>query len=278
MSDPHHRVYTFYPPRPERGVRIVVVGTGGNGGWLLDGLAGLLLDLAECRQAGVAFRENALAPYPVELALVAPDVVEHRNLARQNFWLADVGRPKARALSDRYRGALGLESEVDVLIGTLSKALGSYGAFACCAPTIADFLINRARTLIYSTALPPPSVAAALRAIGLLRDDPRVVERLRQNARVLRGELAASGFDLRPDAMPIVPLVLGDPGTALAASEEALRQGVFVQAMRPPTVPSGTSRLRAVATAAHSESELRSAGRALAAACAQIPSAAAGTP
>jgi len=110
MNDAH-RVYTFYPPRPERGVRIVVVGTGGNGGWLLDGLAGLLLDLAECRQAGVAFRENALAPYPVELALVDPDVVEQRNLARQNFWLADVGHPKARALSDRYRRALGIESE-----------------------------------------------------------------------------------------------------------------------------------------------------------------------
>jgi len=89
----------------------VVVGTGGNGGWLLDGLAGLLLDLTECRQAGVTFRENALAPYPVELALVDPDVVEQRNLARQNFWRADVGRPKARALSDRYRRALGLESE-----------------------------------------------------------------------------------------------------------------------------------------------------------------------
>ncbi len=89
----------------------MVVGTGGNGGWLLDGLAGLLLDLTECRQAGVTFRENALAPYPVELALVDPDVVEQRNLARQNFWRADVGRPKARALSDRYRRALGLESE-----------------------------------------------------------------------------------------------------------------------------------------------------------------------
>ena len=89
----------------------MLVGTGGNGGWLLDGLAGLLLDLAECRDAGVRFRDNALAPYPVELALIDPDIVEHRNLARQNFWLADRGQPKARALARRYRQALGLECE-----------------------------------------------------------------------------------------------------------------------------------------------------------------------
>src|SRR5690349_18327080 len=98
MTDAH-RVHTFYPPRPRQGVRLVVVGTGGTGGWLVDGLAGLLLDLAECRDAGVQFRDNALAPFPVEVALIDPDIVEHRNLARQNFWQADEGQPKARVLA-----------------------------------------------------------------------------------------------------------------------------------------------------------------------------------
>ena len=140
--------------------------------------------------------------------------------------------------------------EVDVVIGTLGKALGSYGAFACCSRETADFLVNRARTLIYSTALPPPSIGAALKALDLLDRD--LVARLHANARVLRAALGAPVSD-----MPIVPLLAGSPGDALARCAEALERGVFVQAIRPPTVP--TSRLRAVATAAHTETELREA-------------------
>jgi len=162
--------------------------------------------------------------------------------------------------------ALGLEREVDVVIGTLSKALGSYGAFVCGAPTTAEFLVNRARTLIYSTALPPPTVGAALAGLRLLRDRPSAVERLWSNARLLRAELAASGFEMAQGEMPIVPVVLGDPQITLLVAEQALRDGVFAQAIRPPTVPAGTSRLRLVATAAHSEQELRRAARTIAAA------------
>jgi 8-amino-7-oxononanoate synthase len=146
---------------------------------------------------------------------------------------------------------LGLE--VDVVIGTLGKVLGSYGAFACCSAEIADVLVNRARTMIFSTALPPPSIGAALRALELM--DRERVARLHANARVLRSALGAD-----VSGMPIVPLVLGAPGDAVAASEEALRQGVFAQAIRPPTVPEGTSRLRLVATAAHDPEDLRRAG------------------
>ena len=144
--------------------------------------------------------------------------------------------------------ALGVE--VDVIIGTLGKALGSYGAFACCSRETADFLVNRARTLIYSTALPPPSIGAALKALDLM--DGALVARLHANARVLRAALGEPDSD-----MPIVPLPAASPQDALARCAEALERGVFVQAIRPPTVPS--SRLRAVATAAHTESELRDA-------------------
>jgi glycine C-acetyltransferase/8-amino-7-oxononanoate synthase len=166
--------------------------------------------------------------------------------------------------------ALGLEREVDVVIGTLSKALGSYGAFACCSPPAAEFLINRARTLIFSTALPPPAVAAALAGLELLRDEPALLRRLRANARLLRGELASHGLEVAQGEMPIVPLVIGDPRAAVEVSEQALRDGAFAQPIRPPTVPAGTSRLRLVATAAHDQGELRQAARVVAAAAHEL--------
>lgn len=145
---------------------------------------------------------------------------------------------------------LGLSSSV-ITVGTLGKALGSYGAFVCCDRATADVLVNRARTMIYSTALPPPSVGAALRALELM---PSLVPRLHANARVLRAALGVEVSD-----MPIVPLIVGSPEAALERSALALERGVFAQAIRPPTVPEGTSRLRLVATAAHSPSDLRRA-------------------
>jgi glycine C-acetyltransferase/8-amino-7-oxononanoate synthase len=159
--------------------------------------------------------------------------------------------------------ALGLEHEVDVVIGTLSKALGSYGAFVCCRREMVELLVNRVRTLIFSTALPPPSVAAALAALRIVRDRPEVVERLWRNARRLRSELCAHGFDVPGGEMPIVPLVIGDPGDAMAVCEAALERGIFAQAIRPPTVPAGTSRLRLVTTAGHSTDDLRRAAAGL---------------
>lgn len=160
--------------------------------------------------------------------------------------------------------ALGLEREVDVVVGTLGKALGSYGAFACCERMTTEFLVNRARTLIFSTGLPPPSVAGALCALRIVREDPKIVERLWRNARVLRSELAAAGFAVAPGDMPIVPLTVGSPRDALALCEAGLRGGVFAQAIRPPTVPAGTSRLRVVTMAAHAEEDLRRAAAILA--------------
>ena len=164
--------------------------------------------------------------------------------------------------------ALGLEAEVDVVVGTLGKALGSYGAFACCDAPLAEFLINHARTLIFSTALPPPTVAAALAGLRLLRDEPERVARLWRNARRLRGELARQGFAVEVSDMPIVPLVIGQAARAMSVCRQALALGVFAQAIRPPTVPPGTSRLRAVPTASHSQHDVQDAARVFAAAAA----------
>ena len=159
---------------------------------------------------------------------------------------------------------LGLEREVDVVIGTLSKALGSYGAFACCSPELRELLVNRARTLIFSTGLPPAAVAAASAALAVLRTTPELVRQLHRNSQLLRAELAAGGFDVAAGKMPIVPLVIGDPHDTMALCEAALREGVFAQAIRPPTVPNGTSRLRLVAMATHAPDDLRHAAATLA--------------
>jgi 8-amino-7-oxononanoate synthase len=158
----------------------------------------------------------------------------------------------------------GLEGEVDLVLGTLGKALGSYGAYVCCEGAIARYLVNTARTLIFSTALPPPSASAALAALELLRAHPHRVERLQRNGEVLRAALQADGVRTEPSETHIVPVVIGDPEAAVAASERLLEQGIFAQAIRPPTVPAGSSRLRLAAMASHTARELREVARAVA--------------
>jgi 8-amino-7-oxononanoate synthase len=160
--------------------------------------------------------------------------------------------------------AAGLEDEVDVLVGTLGKSLGSYGAYVCCDRAMSKYLVNTARTLIFSTALAPPQVAAAMAALELLRDDPRRVERLQRNGRVLRDALAEQGLPAGGGDTPIVPVIVGDAETAVAASERALERGVFAQAIRPPTVPAGSSRMRLTVMASHTKSELRDAAKVIA--------------
>ena len=165
------------------------------------------------------------------------------------------------------RGAVaeaGLEGEVDVIVGTLGKALGSYGAFVACDHAMTRHLVNSARSLIFSTGLPPAAAAAAMAALELLQEQPRRVERLADNAATLRAELAREGFDVSGPETQIVPLIVGDAGLALRICEAALEQGVFAQAIRPPTVPDGTSRLRLAVMASHTRSELRDAARILA--------------
>ncbi len=173
------------------------------------------------------------------------------------------------ALGPEGRGAAaaaGVEDQVDVIVGTLGKALGSYGAYVCCDRSMARYLVNTVRSFIFSTALPPPAVAAGMAALELLREQPRRVEKLQRNAGVLRDALAAEGLRPAPGHTQILPLQIGDAARAVAASERALDRGVFAQAVRPPTVPDGTSRLRLTVMASHTKSELREAARAVAAA------------
>jgi 8-amino-7-oxononanoate synthase len=165
------------------------------------------------------------------------------------------------------RGALaaaGLEGEVDAIVGTLGKSLGSYGAFVCGEEQMTRYLLNTARSFIFSTAPPPPAVAGALAALALLDQRPHRVERLAANARALRRSLAAEGFQVPEGDMHIVPLIVGEERDTVRLCQAAIEQGVFAQAIRPPTVPAGTSRLRLAAMASHTASDMRLAAGVLA--------------
>ena len=158
---------------------------------------------------------------------------------------------------------LQLEDEVDVVLGTLGAALGSYGGFAACDRPTARALADGARSLAASTAPPPPAIAGALAALELLVEQPRRIEKLQANARVLRDALAREGFDVAGAAGHIVALVPGDADVARRLHEEALRDAVFTQAVVAPDVPEGTARLRLTAMASHTKPELRDAARVL---------------
>jgi 8-amino-7-oxononanoate synthase len=142
--------------------------------------------------------------------------------------------------------ANGTKIPVELQMGTLSKALGSYGGYLCASKSVIDLIRTRARTLIYTTALPPASVAAALAALDIIEYDPALCSRPLEKARVFTN-LAG----LPRAASPIVPLLLGDPLRALEAQALLEREGFLVVAIRPPTVPDGTARLRFAFTAAH---------------------------
>jgi 8-amino-7-oxononanoate synthase len=157
--------------------------------------------------------------------------------------------------------AAGLSGEVDVIIGTLGKALGGYGAYVCGSRQLVDYLINASRPFIFSTAPPPPAVAAAAAALELLAEEPGRVERLRANSAALRAELRREGLEPIGSETQIVPLVVGEAADAMAVCERLLVEGVFAQAIRPPTVPAGTCRLRLTAMATHDAGELRDAAR-----------------
>jgi 8-amino-7-oxononanoate synthase len=155
--------------------------------------------------------------------------------------------------------AAGVGEEVDVIVGTLGKALGGYGAYVCGSRGLTEFLINTARPFIFSTALPPAVVAAASAAVDLLTEQPELVDRLKANAAALREGLLDQGLAATGSETQIIPLVIGEAEATMALTERLLDRGVFAQAIRPPTVPSGTCRLRLTAMATHRIGELRSA-------------------
>jgi 7-keto-8-aminopelargonate synthetase-like enzyme len=159
-------------------------------------------------------------------------------------------------LGERGRGAAhGLGA--DVVMGTLGKALGSYGAFAWVDDAVAEWLWNRARSLVFTTALPPAVVAASAAAVALVdgAEGERLRAVLRSRVSLLVDGLRSRGVSVRADAA-IVPIVVGDDRRVMECTARLLERGVFVQGIRPPTVPEGTARLRIALSAAHSEEDV----------------------
>jgi 8-amino-7-oxononanoate synthase len=146
-------------------------------------------------------------------------------------------------------------AEVDLRMGTLGKALGGFGAYVLCAAPVREWLFNRARSLVYSTSLPPPVCAAAERALRIVREEPLRGERLWRNIEHFAAGLRALGLPAEARSA-IFPLLLGSPERALSASAFLRERGVLAKAIRPPTVPPGTSRLRFALSAAHTLEEL----------------------
>jgi 8-amino-7-oxononanoate synthase len=169
--------------------------------------------------------------------------------------------PRGAGLVD----ALGLHEQVTVQMGTLGKALGTFGAYVAGSRALIDLLINTARTAIFTTALPPPVAAAAGAALTIVEREPERRAALRRNAARLRAGLRSLGFEVPGDAdSHILPLMVGEASATMALSAALLERGVFAHGIRPPTVPEGTARLRATVMATHSEAEIDAALRAFA--------------
>ncbi|MBI2954629.1 MAG: 8-amino-7-oxononanoate synthase [Chloroflexi bacterium] len=160
----------------------------------------------------------------------------------------------------------GLEDAVDIQMGTLSKAIGCFGAYVAGGRDLKEFLVNQCRPFIFTTALPPSVIASALVALDLLDEEPWRREDLNANADFLSEGLRRLGYDVPSRETQIIPVLIGDSGLTIRLSQELLRRGVFACGIRPPTVPEGKSRLRVTVMATHTRDDLEDALEAFAAA------------
>lgn len=149
-----------------------------------------------------------------------------------------------------------LAGEMDVHVGTFGKSLGSFGAFVLSDPVVIEFLVNRARTFMYTTALPPAVLGAALAALKLINTSREYKNELWIGIDYLRKRLLDAGFDLKNSEGPIIPIVVGEDAKTVQMQEYLMTKGLFLQAIRPPTVPSGTSRLRLTVVKGFTEQDM----------------------
>lgn len=144
-----------------------------------------------------------------------------------------------------------LEARVDLQMGTLSKAIGGYGAYVCATKPVIDFIKTRTRTVIYTTGLPPANAAAALAALGVIAREPERVA-----APIARAQRLTTALNLPAAESAVVPIVLGQADVALAAARDLEAKGLLAVAIRPPTVPAGTARLRLAFSSEHTEAHV----------------------
>lgn len=150
----------------------------------------------------------------------------------------------------------GLSGRMDVHMATFGKSLASFGAFVLADPLVIEFLVNRAKTFMYTTALPASALAVSLAALDLVESDTSFKDELWRKIGYMRAGLRAAGFDLKESEGPIIPIVVGEDSKALAMQNMLMEKGLYLQAIRPPTVPTGTSRLRLTVIRAFSTDEM----------------------
>ena len=148
-----------------------------------------------------------------------------------------------------------LEKEIDIQLGTLSKSLGSVGGYVAANSTIIDYLVNTSRSFIFSTALSPADIGAALAALKVLETDASVLGRLQENVNYMTDQLISMGIDATNET-PIFPILIGRNEDTLAVSDYLYEAGIIGTAIRPPTVPIGESRIRLTVTAAHNKEQI----------------------
>ena len=148
-----------------------------------------------------------------------------------------------------------LEKEIDIQLGTLSKSLGSVGGYVAANSTIVDYLVNTSRSFIFSTALSPADIGAALAALHVLESDVSVLRRLHENVNYMADQLTSLGINATNET-PIFPILIGRNDDTLAVSDYLYESGIIGTAIRPPTVPIGESRIRLTVTAAHNKEQI----------------------
>ena len=157
------------------------------------------------------------------------------------------------------RGTLehfGLEGQISIQMGTLSKGLGAFGAYVAGSKDLVTYLINRARSYIYTTSLPTAMVAASLAALELIEKEPQIRQRLWDNCTYYKQGIKNLGYDTLQSETPIIPLLIGESSLALKMSEQLLSHGVYAPAIRPPTVPQGMARIRTSVMSTHTREDL----------------------
>lgn len=162
-------------------------------------------------------------------------------------------------LGESGRGSLehlGITHSSVIQMGTLGKAIGTFGAYATGSKKLKELLMNKMRPFIYTTSLPPAICAAAIAAIDVMQKEPWRRKKVVQNAAVVREALNKQGFDTLKSSTQIIPVVIGDAEKTMAVSRKLLTRGLFVQGIRPPTVPENSSRLRLTVTAGHTDEDI----------------------
>ena len=220
----------------------------------MEALEKALMESKHCRQRlvvtdGIFSMDGDIAPLP--------DLV---SLAERYECMLMVDDAHATGVLGAHGGGTGehfsLEDRVDITMGTLGKALGGFGAFVAGDHSLRAFLINRARPFIFTTGLPPAVIASGIAACELLEEEPALRVKLWENVAFFREGMETLGFDLLESETQIIPVLVGDASLTMQMGEMLFHEGVFVQGVRPPAVPQGSSRLRITIMATHTQEQL----------------------